>query len=572
MKRKAMSGVGFAGLAAAAGLVLSGAVGASAANAAAVAEKPAPHVPGTAVTRRLSPSQYESTIRDAFGPTVELGGRFEPELRRDGLLAIGAGYVSVTSTGMQQYEAMARTIAAQVVDEKHRDLMFPCKPAVATGPDDACAKVFLSKVGRALYGRPLTEEELGTQVAASHLGAAELKDFYSGMWLSLASMLSSPDFLFREESLKPKPDRTGVYELDSFAKASKLSFFLWNARPDQVLLTAAEKGELDSARGLKKQVDRMMASPRLEEGMRAFFEDMFGLDELDNMTKDTVIYPKFDSRIAGDAKEQTLRTIMNVVLEDNGDYRDVFTTPKTFLTRRLGAIYGVPIANNAANGAPEMWQPFEFAKDDPRVGIVAHMSFLALHSPPGRSSPTLRGKALREIMMCQKVPAPPAAVEFKIVQDTNNPVYKTARARLTVHATNPVCAGCHKIIDPLGLALENFDGTGSYRTTENGAAIDTSGALNGVSFNSAAGLGQAMHDSPATTSCVLNRLVSYGLGRLPEKGEAEWVKALEKGFTANGYRVRDLIRTIAVDPIFYKASGPSAPANDKTESRQAADR
>lgn len=570
MKRKAISGVGFAGLAA--GLFLSGAVGAFAASAASVAEKPAPHAPGAAVTRRLSPSQYETAIRDAFGPTVELGGRFEPELRRDGLLAIGAGYVSVTSTGMQQYEAMSRAIAAQVVDEKHRDLLIPCKPAVATAPDDACAKMFFSKVGRALYGRPLTEEELTTQVSASHLGATELKDFYSGMWLSLASILASPEFLFREEALKATPDRTGAYELNAYAKASKLSFFLWNARPDQALLTAAEKGELDGPRGLKKQVDRMMASPRLEAGVRAFFEDMLGLDELDNMTKDTVIYPKFDSRIAADAKEQTLKTIINVVLEENGDYRDVFTTPKTFLTRRLGAIYGVPIANNAANGAPEMWQPFEFAKDDPRVGIVAHMSFLALHSPPGRSSPTLRGKALREVMMCQKVPAPPAAVEFKIVQDTNNPVYKTARARLTAHATNPVCAGCHKIIDPLGLALENFDGTGSYRTTENGANIDTSGALNGVAFNSAAGLGQAMHDSPAATACVLNRLVSYGLGRLPEKGEAEWVKGLEKSFADNGYRVRDLMRTIAVDPIFYKASGPSAPANDKTESRQAADR
>ena len=551
------------------GLVVSAAAVLFAGAADAKPEQVTAQVPGAPVTRRLSPSQYEAAIRDVFGPTVELGGRFEPEMRRDGLLAIGAGYVSVTSTGMQQYEAMSRAIAAQVVDEKHRDLLIPCKPASATAPDDACAAKFFSSVGRALYGRPLTPDELGTQVTASNLGASELKDFYSGMWLSLASMLASPEFLFREETLKARPDRHGVYELDGYAKASKLSFFLWNARPDQQLLAAAAKGELDQPRTLKKQVDRMMASPRLEEGMRAFFEDMLGLDELDNMTKDSVIYPKFDARIAQDAKEQTLKTIMNVVLEQNGDYRDVFTTPKTFLTRRLGAIYGVPIVNNAANGAPEMWQPYEFAKDDPRVGILSHMSFLALHSPPGRSSPTLRGKALREILMCQKVPAPPAAVEFKIVQDTNNPVYKTARARLTAHANNPVCAGCHKIIDPLGLALENFDGTGAYRTTENGADIDTSGALSGSNFNNAAGLGKVMHDTPATASCVLNRMVSYGLGRLPEKGEADWVKGLDKSFAGGGYRVRDLMHTIAIDPVFYKASAPVTTAANETEMKSA---
>jgi hypothetical protein len=537
------------------------------ARAASVSEN-ATHVPGAPVTRRLSPRQYESAVRDVFGPTVTLGGRFEPELRRDGLLAIGAGYVSVTSTGMQQYEAMSRAIATQVVDEKHRDLLIPCKPADAAAPDDVCAGKFLGKVGRALYGRPLRADELSVQVNAANLGARELKDFYSGLGLSLASMLASTEFLFRGENLKPAPDRAGLYDLDAYAKASKLSFFLWNARPDQQLLAAAEKGELDHARGLKKQVERMMASSRLEEGLRAFFTDMLGLDELDSLAKDAVIYPKFDTRIAQDAKEQTLRTILNVVLDQKGDYRDVFVTPKTFLTRRLGAIYGVPIVNNAANGAPEMWQEYRFPEGDPRVGIVSQMSFVALHSPPGRSSPTLRGKAMREVLLCQKVPAPPAAVEFKLVQDTNNPVYRTARARLGAHATNPVCAGCHKIIDPLGLALENFDGTGAYRLTENDVTIDASGALNGVAFNSAAGLGKAMYDSPAATSCMLNRLVSYGLGRLPEKGEEPWVKQLEKTFADGGYRVFDLMRIIATDPVFYKATKPADTTAAASESRQ----
>ncbi len=555
MTRKLLGIAGLAVLAAAIGGCDSGARNEGGKAAASVAGDTVAHVPGAPVTRRLSPDQYESVVRDVFGETVQLGGRFEPELRRDGLLAIGAGYASVTSTGMQQYESMSRAIAAQVVDEQHRDLLVPCTPASVTGADDACATKFLASVGRALYGRSLSPEELKVQVTAANMGANELKDFYQGLWLSLSSMLSSPDFLFRYENMKPARDRQGIRDLDGYSKASRLSFFLWNTRPDEELLRAAERGELDSRNGLRKQVDRMMASPRIEDGVRAFFVDMLGLDEIDAMTKDTVIYPKFDALIAQDAREQTLRTIVNVVLKQNGDYREVFTTPTTYLTRRLGAIYSVPVVNNAANGGPEQWQEYTFAADDPRAGIVSHMSFVALHSHPGRSSVTLRGKAIRELLLCQKVPAPPGNVDFTLFNDPNAP-NKTARERLTAHVSNPVCAGCHKITDPMGFALENFDGVGAYRMTENGVDIDASGGLDRHQFKDAAGLGKALAASPATTSCVLNRMVSYGLGRIPDRGETPWVKQLEKDFAENGYRVLDLMKRIVTDPVFYKVTAP----------------
>ncbi len=556
MKRKfAISVVTAASLAVAAGLVATATQTSAADAAGAAVRNAAAHVPGPPVNRRLSPKQYESVIRDVFGETVALGGRFEPELRRDGLLAVGAGYASVTSTGMQQFESMARAIASQVVDEAHRDLLISCKPKAKDAPDDVCAGQFLVRTGRALYGRPLTAEELRVQVTAAHMGAKDLKDFYQGLWLSLASMLSSPDFLFRYEKLDRSSEKNGVFDLDAYSKASRLSFFLWNSRPDEELLAAAASGGLDSPRGIRRQVERMMASPRIEEGLRAFFTDMLGLDEIDSMAKDTVIYPKFDTLIAQDAKEQTLRTIMNVVYKENGDYRQIFTTPKTYLTRRLGAIYNVPVVNNAANGGPEIWQEHTFEADDPRSGIVSQMSFVALHSHPGRSSPTLRGKAIRETLLCQKVPAPPGNVDFTLFNDPNAP-NKTARERLTAHVSNPVCAGCHKLTDPMGLALENFDGVGSYRTTENGVEIDASGGLDRAQFTNAAGLGKALAASPASTSCVLNRLVSYGLGRMPDRAEMPWVKDLEKRFVEDGYSVFNLMERIANDPAFYKASAP----------------
>jgi hypothetical protein len=190
---------------------------------------------------------------------------------------------------------------------------------------------------------------------------------------------------------------------------------------------------------------------------------------------------------------------------------------------------------------------------DPRAGILTELSFVALNSHPGRSSPTLRGKALREVVLCQKVPAPPAAVNFTIVQDTSNPDYKTARDRLTAHRTNPVCAGCHKLIDPMGLALENFDGSGAFRTTENDVAIDTSGELDGVKFANAAELGKVVRDNPATTSCVVDRLVSYGLGRAPVPVEHGWVEQLKAGFVKNGHIIPDLMQRIATSPEFFRA-------------------
>jgi hypothetical protein len=455
---------------------------------------------------------------------------------------------------MEQYDIMARAIADQVVDEKHRDLLVPCAPAAADTRDDACAAMFLTQAGRLLYRRPLTDEERTIQVAAAGKAAETVKDFYEGLSLSLASMLASPQFLFRQENVVPERGARGRYTLDAYSKASRLSFFLWNSVPDIQLLTAAEKGELDTKRGLSKQVDRMLASPRMEAGVRAFFSDMLHFEQIDSLSKDTVIYPKFSSQVAVDAREQTLRTLVQLLVVERGDYRNIFTSKKTFLTQELASIYKVPLVNDVYNGAVDTWSAFEFPPDDPRAGLLMQVSFVTLHSHPGRSSPTLRGKALREILLCQKVPAPPGDVEFNLVQDTNHPNYRTARQRLEAHATNPVCTGCHKITDPMGLALENFDGGGNYRTSENGAPLDTTGVLDGVAFANGAELGRAVAQNPAATSCVVDRLSSYALGRKPVQAEASWIAALKQDFAKGGYVVPALMHRIALSPEFYRAS------------------
>ena len=520
------------------------------------AEAPAQKSEGPMVTRRLTADQYRRIVADVFGPTIELGGRFEPELRVKGLLAVGTSHVSVSEAGMEQYDAMARAIASQVVDVKHRDLI-PCKPQAANAPDDACTGKFMAKVGHLLYRRSLTDDELKTYVGAARIATQATKDYYEGLSMSLAAMLASPKFLFRQEVAESDPDHAGGWRMEAHSKATQLSFFLWDSAPDLELLAAADSGELNTKKGLAKQVDRMMASPRLEAGIRAFFIDDLGFDEFDTLAKDPALFPKFSAQASADAQEETLRTIVDQVLYKKGDFRDIFTTKKTFLTPELAAIYKVPLVNDEPNGAPDAWQAYEFPASDPRGGILTQVAFTALHSPPGRSSPTLRGKALREVLLCQRVPPPPGNVEFKLVQDTHNPEYKTARSRLEAHRSNAVCAGCHKIIDPMGLTLENFDGDGAYRTAENGVKIDSSGTLDGVTFTDANGLGKAMHDNPATTSCLVTRLSSYATGRSIESDNS-WTATLLKDFASHGYRVPDLMREIVLSDEFYQVTPPPA--------------
>ena len=507
------------------------------------------------LTLRLSAAQYRQIIGDVFGPTIKAGGRFEPDIRYKGLLQVGAGRVSVTASGIEQYDASARKIAEQVVSKENRDTLIPCTPKSATEPDDACARQFFTTTGRLLYRRPLQADELERRVAIAAASTKTLKDFYAGLATGLSTMLVAPNFLFRQENAEPDPARPGQYRLDAYSKAAKLSFFLWNAGPDAKLLAAAESGELNTPKGLAKQVDRLLASPRLEAGVRAYFSDMFGFNDLAYLGKDAVLYPNFTVQVTEDAQEQTMRTLVDLLLNEKGDYRDLFTVRKTFLTPILGSVYSVPVV--APDGG---WAPYVYPENDAHSGITMQVSFLALHSHPGRTSPTLRGKALREMVLCQRVPDPPGNVNFTVVQDTANPLFKTARERLNAHATEAMCTGCHKITDPMGLAMENFDTAGAFRLHENGEAIDTSGELDGVKFTDGPGLSRALHDSPRTPACLVERLSAYAMGRALAPNESAVTKAFEADFVAAKYRLPALMRKIAISDVLYAVTLPTETA------------
>jgi hypothetical protein len=512
---------------------------------------------------RINPSQYTQIISDIFGPVV-FNASFEPDVRDDGLLAVGSRRVSISSAGFEQYDAAARTIAAQVFDKDHRALFVPCSPKVPSGADDECARIFIEKVGRLLYRRPLNDDEINSEVAAAAYGATTLHDFYAGLRVSLTNMLDSANFLFRQRRFVPHPSRPQSIRLDAYSRASQLSFFLWNTTPDDQLLRAAETGRLNTEKGMREQVDRLIHSTRLEDGVRAFFSDMLGFDGFLTLEKDPAMYPHFTKTVMADAPEQTLRTIVDLLIKHDGDYRDIFTTRQTFLTPSLAALYDLPLLDTTENGAPDRWFAYTYKEGDPRAGILSEASFVALHSHAARTSPTIRGKAVRENILCQHVPPPPGNVDFTLFEDSSNPDYKTARDRLTAHRKNPVCAGCHRITDPIGLALENFDTAGGYRRTENGAPIDSSGQINGKAFSDVLGLSQAIRDDPATVSCLATRLFAFGAGHSPPSDDPRW-QQITQGFAHDGYRLPNLMQQIALSDLFYSGTRDQ-PAQNKSAS------
>ena len=492
--------------------------------------------------RRITEAQYRNTIADIFGTDVRVAGRFEPIVRPvHELIASGAREASISPSGLEQFDALARVVAGQVFDESRRAQFVPCQPADAEKADADCATKALGPMARLLFRRSLTPRETAFYVKLAGDAAAPTGSFYKGLELALSAMLVSPNFLYAIETAEPDPAKPGGLRLDNDSRATRLAMMLWNTTPNAALLQAAEQGKLTQQAELTAIVSRMVASPRFEQGVRAFFGDMLLFEKFDEIAKDPVIYPYFNQDVAKALPEQMLRTVTAHLLERGGDYRQLFTTPNTWMTRSLGALYKVPVRHSQG------WEPYAFAPGDDRAGLLGQAGFLAMYSHSGRSSPTLRGRAIRELLMCQQVPNPPGNVNFTAVQDVTNKAMPTARIRLTAHNTDEVCAGCHKLTDPPGLSLERFDGIGAVRSTENGAPIDAGGVIDGTPFDGALGLGKTLAASPDTTQCVAARALQYATG-LGSEQVSPWVEALDKQFAASGYGIRALFLKVATMP------------------------
>lgn len=515
-----------------------------------------PFSPAEGGLRRLTELQYANAIHDLFGPEVVVPPRLEPDVAIEGLVALGAARTSVSPRGVEQYEAAALDLAGQALGTgpaSARSQIVACTPSGVS--DDACARTTLSALGRRAFRRPLTAAELSRLVTLAGTAGRALGDFHRGLELPVAALLESPHFLFRVELGEPDPAAPGQLRFTAWELASRLSFLMWNTIPDEALLDAAERGELLTDAGLDAALDRLLASPRARLGLRSFFTDLLELYRLDELVKDPKVFVQASAELGPAAREETLRGIEHLIFDAPSDYREILTTRRTFLDRRLAAIYEVPAP------AREGFGMHTWPDDSPRAGLLTQASVLALYAHATSSSATRRGKFVRKTLLCANPAPPPVDVNTMLPEPSGNT--PTLRDRVAEHLRNENCAVCHRFTDPIGLGLENFDGVGRYRATEHGAVIDASGELSKVPFSNPRELAAAVVAHPDFVPCFVKSIYRYAGGHLETAGEAGVLEDLTADFAAGGHRVLPLLRQLVKSPGFRRLAPPSDTVSTK---------
>lgn len=510
----------------------------------------AEHAPAPANLMRLTQSQYANSVRDILGEDIVVPSRLEPDIRAGDFIALGAGKTTISARGAELYEQAAYDIAEQAM-ESHRDELVPCTPDGVA--DEGCAGEFVDLLGPKIWRRPLDAEERMRLIDIATSSATTLGDFHEGLSFALAAMLQSPNFLFRAEigvDADASTDGEQPRALDDWEMASKLSYVLWNTTPDDALLEAARLGELTQDDTLAEHIDRMLEDERARIGLRAFFGDLYQLERLDGLTKAPELFEHISEEVGSSAREETLRTIEHLVFDTRGDWRDIMTTRETFLDRKMASIYNVRAP--ARDGFAMATHP----EDTPRQGLLGMTSILALYAHPVSTSPTLRGMFVRTKLLCQPIPAPPAGVDTSIPEPSGTA--PTLRARIAEHLEEPTCAGCHNLMDPIGLGLEHFDGLGRFRTRDNGVEIDASGNLDGIPFEDLSSLAVAIRDHDRFGVCLTRKYYQYATGQELEEGpEPAIVVALSNHFIAHEYNVLEMIRATLLSRGFRTVASPA---------------
>ena len=493
-------------------------------------------VPSAPVLPRLTRSQYNNTIADVFGDGLTLPAQLEPDTAIHGLLALGASVATVSSRGVELYEAAARNLSKQIVAKPGRlPEMLPC-----TLPDagtKVCVGALVDRYAPRLWRRPATKQERDTIIAIAEKADTALGAPAAGMAYALATLLQSPNMLYRTEL-------GGDGALDAFELAAKLALFLWDGPPDQPLLDKAVDGSLLQPAVLQAQAERMVADKRVRRAAAAFASQWLHLDTLDDLSKDPKIFKHFSADLGASARQEALRLFTWLTIEQDADLAELLTTRTTFVDRRLAAIYDVPAKIDEGFG--QILLP----ASGPRRGFLGQVAFLAAHAHPVSSSATLRGAFIREALLCQQVPLPPSDLNTAIPQPSA--AASTLKERLIEHMSNPSCKGCHAFLDPPGFGLEVFDGIGRHRTHDNGKLIDPAGELSGEKFDGPLSLVQLLAESRDYRRCIVQKAYGFANGHDPGKGEFGAVNRLDDRFVDSGRRFKALLVAVATDPSFAR--------------------
>ncbi|HLM73541.1 MAG TPA: DUF1592 domain-containing protein, partial [Polyangiaceae bacterium] len=474
-------------------------------------QEPEVFEPAEPVLPRLTAAQYRNTVVDLLGPKIPMTP-IEADTNPYLFYNIGATSTTLSELGVQQFEESADAATRTVFsDPAWRAVLVGCQPAA---PGDACAAEFLGRFGRRAFRRPLSAEELARYTAV----AADLAqpDAWEGIRLAVAGMLQSPHFLYRVElsGFDAENPGGGKRLLNGFEMAARLSFLLWNTTPDEALLDAAARGDLGSPEGIAAEAERLLAHPRAIATIQEFFAQYLDLGRLDGIARSPATYPLFTPGMAQAMRKEIELLVNHVVFEEEGDTRSIFSTRRTFVNSELAALYGV----EAPGADVTTFVPVVLDPDGPRAGLLTFGAFLTMNAHETQTSPTARGKYVRERVLCQTVQPPPPDVDTTLDPPTAE-MPKTVRERLEEHRKNPACAACHAFIDPPGFLFEHFDSIGAYRTVQAGdLPIDSTGDLDGIPLTDAKGLAGLLEDDPRVGRCMVTQLFRHAQGRLDTKG------------------------------------------------------
>jgi mono/diheme cytochrome c family protein len=419
-------------------------------------------------------------------------------------------------------------------DTPSRRRIFGCTPATPA-EEDGCARTIVSALARRAYRRPVTSSEVGELLTFYEEGRADGGTFDNGVEMSLRALLVSPQFLFRIERDPAGIPANTPYRLNDLELASRLSFFLWSSIPDDPLIDAAIRGTLKQPRVLERHVRRMLADPRSDALVTSFAAQWLHLRNLTAATPDPRLFPDFDDNLRRAFRRETELFFDSVKREDR-NVLDLLRADYTFVNERLAKHYGIP---NVYGGH---FRRVTLPKDSPRRGLLGQASILTVTSYGDRTSPVRRGKWILENLLGLTPPPPPPDVPALKERVAGGKVL-TMRQRMAQHRENPACSGCHNLMDPIGLATENFDAVGRFRAVEDGMPVDASGGLpDGATFTGIEGLRAGLLRKPELfVGTMTEKLITYAIGRGLEPADAPAVRAIERGSRGADYRFSSLI-------------------------------
>ena len=504
--------------------------------------------PGQAPLRRINRVEYDNTVRDLF----EIKSSPADAWPADGITSGFDNDISGQGATADLVDQMMRS-AEQVADEAtaNLDALLPC--AAQSGSDPAaCGATFIEKYGHRAFRRPLNADDragLGKALAWG-ITRGGLK---TGVRMVIMTLLQSPHFLYRPEI--GAPDTTAsekTLALTDHEIATRLSYLLLASCPDDALLAAADKGEVHTLEQVEAQTERLLESPAGRATIGRFFHQWLPFDRLGKAVKSPTLFPEFTEKTKTAMADGALAFVDHVVFASNeGSLRELMTANYAFVNASTAPLYGLKGPFGASLEKATL--------PSPRAGLLTQVGVMAALADNVQSSPVARGKFIFQGLLCQPVGSPPANLPGAGVPPTPDPT-KTTRERFDAHRTNPACASCHQVMDPLGFGLENYDAIGRYRATENGKPIDATGDLmldeKHISFDGALELSKIVAESPLTRQCFASKWFTYAFGRPNGSDDKATVGELQKAFAEPTSPIKQLFLAVTRTAAFTRRNTP----------------